>query len=161
MIIGELCKQTLLYQACSIIHLISACGNVFVVHLIANLLIISSSVLHTLPIIKAVTDNNNTFSAGPKGGPGGHVPPPIQKTWKFGECMGGHLSPVPRLWGWSVCPPSMLPLQISCSLAFAKLIKNSCAPPTPLLLRPDSEKLGEPQSLGCSCAGLCYWVRGE
>ena len=22
---------------------------------------------------------------------------------------GGHLSPVSRLWGWSVCPPSSIP----------------------------------------------------
>ena len=54
---------------------------------------------------------------------------------------GGHLSPVPRLWGWSVCPsssiPLLLPLQIPCRLVVAKLISNSCAPPSPT----DSEKL--------------------
>ena len=69
---------------------------------------------------------------------------------------GGHLSPVPRLWGWSVCPPPLasipllLPLQIPCSLVVTKLISNSCAP----LPRPDSEKLKrEPQSIGCCHAG--------
>ena len=54
---------------------------------------------------------------------------------------GGRSSPVPRLWGWSVCPPpppssipSMLPLQIPCSLIVAQLISNSCAPPSPTRL---------------------------
>ena len=94
----------------------------------------------------------------------------------------GHLSPVPRLWGWSVCPPppppssstpSLLPLQIPCSLVDVKLICKSWPPTLP---RPDSEelkhfcapsqfqtKLGNlgwvgggtyPQSQGCG-AGVC------
>ena len=69
---------------------------------------------------------------------------------------GGHLFPVPRLWGWSVYPPSsillMLPLQIQCSLVVAKLMSNSCAPPP--LHRPATEKLKrELQSLECYPAG--------
>ena len=67
----------------------------------------------------------------------------------------GHLSPVPRLWGLSLCPPPqssiplLLPLQIPCSLV-AKLISISCAP----LPRPDPEKLKrEPLSMG-----YCLWA---
>ena len=74
-----------------------------------------------------------------------HVCAPSQFQTKNSEIWGGwrgHLSPVPRLWGWSVCPPSsiplILPLQIPCSLVVTKLIRNSCAPPLP---RQDSEKL--------------------
>ena len=80
------------------------------------------------------------------------MPPsnPKQKTRKFGMGGEGHLFPVPRLWGWHMCPPSfillMLPLQIPCSLVVAKLMSNSC----PLIHRPDPEKLKrELQSLEC------------
>ena len=77
----------------------------------------------------------------------------------------GHLSPVPELWGWSVCAPPiplLLPLRIPCSLVVTKLISNSCSP-SPPLSRPDSEKLKrEPQSIGCCRAwpmllGLGEW----
>ena len=67
----------------------------------------------------------------------------------------GHLSPVPRLWGWNVCPPPpspstpfLLPLLIPCSLVVAKLLCNSCASTLP---RPDSDKLKKkkPRLLPC------------
>ena len=83
-------------------------------------------------------------------------PNPKQKTRKFGV-GGGHLFPVPMLWGWSVCPPSsillMLPLQITCSLVVANLMSNSCAPPPPpppTRLREIKKRL---QSLECCHAG--------
>ena len=68
------------------------------------------------------------------------LPVPPKKLGNLG--WGGHLSSIPL----------MLPLQIPCSLVYAKLISNSCAPsPLP---RPESEKLKrEPQSLGCCRAG--------
>ena len=65
------------------------------------------------------------------------LPVPNQ-TQKLG-CVGGgrHLSPVSRLWGWSVCPPPYLPFRFCfyCkphdSPVVAKLICKSCAPYPP------------------------------
>ena len=62
----------------------------------------------------------------------------------------GHLSPVPRLLGWSVCPPPPSSTAIPCSLVVAKLICYSCAPyPPPARLREIKKRTPVPRLLPC------------
>ena len=75
-----------------------------------------------------------------------------QSQTKLGNLGWVHLSPVPRLWHVCSLPPSsiplLLPLQIPCSLV-AKLISNSCAPPSPTRLREMQKRAPVPSLLPC------------
>ena len=75
---------------------------------------------------------------------------------------GGHLSQVPRLWGWSVRPPHLpfhfcFHCKCPCSPVVTKLIYNRCAPyPPPTRLREIKKS-----ALGCCRAGPMLLGWGE